>query len=127
MKIKPIVFIPSLLLIWTIILAVIYFAFARPSGTIKLYQDINKAKEYKDVIKFIDDEYTDQFTEIDFKNLKEAMGNDSPNEVNEYSIFKYNNRWVLIEKSPGMKNNILNMKVLNEDEVKTLEPFFHFD
>lgn len=125
MKIKPSVFIPIFLVVWTIILSVIYFVFVQPIGSIKLYQDVNKAKEYKDISKLIDDEYIGQFTEADFNTLKDAMSKDSPNEINEYSIFKYNDQWILIEKSPGIKNNILNIKVLNEDEVKTLDPFFN--
>ncbi|MCJ7842519.1 hypothetical protein MUB24_16775 [Lederbergia sp. NSJ-179] len=125
MKIKQSSFFLIVLLLMLVIMFLLYLLFSRPIGSVKLYEDLSIAKEYKDIEKLIDDEYIDQFRETDFKLLKNSMGKDSPNEINEYSIFKYNDKWILIEKSPGTKNNILNIKVLNEDNIKTLNQFLN--
>lgn len=110
-----------------VIMFLLYLLLSRPIGSIKLYEDLNKAQEYKDIEKLIDDEYIDQFSEIDLKLLKDIMDEDSPYEINEYSLFKYNDKWVLIEKSPGTKDNILNIKILNEDNIETLSRFLDKD
>ncbi|GIN72660.1 hypothetical protein J14TS2_31350 [Bacillus sp. J14TS2] len=125
MKIKRSYFFLIVLLLMLVIMFLLYLLNSRPIGSIRLYEDLSTANEYKDIENLIDDEYNDQFRETDFKLLKASMDKESPNVINEYSIFEYNDKWVLIKKSPGTKNNILNIKVLDEDDIETLNQFFN--
>ncbi|KRG14194.1 hypothetical protein [Lederbergia galactosidilytica] len=125
MKINRSVFFTIVLILMLVIIFLLYLLISRPIGSVKLYEDLNTATEYKDIEKLIDDEYIDHFSETDFKLLRDIMDKDSPNGINEYSIFEYNDKWILIKKSPGTENNILNIKVLDEDEIKSLSQFLN--
>lgn len=105
-----------LVLIFGMILINLWF---RPSGSISLYQKMSNA-DYDQFYNLLNDTYQEKFSEKEYKEIQKVLG-ESADQINEYSIIKYSDNWLIVNKSPDGKNEIINIKVINHEEITKLE------
>lgn len=105
-----------LVLIFGLILINLWF---RPAGSISLYQKMSNA-DYDQFYKLLNDTYQENFSEEEYENIKKVL-EDSADQVSEYSIIKYSDNWLVVNKSPDGKNEIISIKVINQEEINDLE------
>lgn len=105
-----------LVLIFGMILINLWF---RPSGSISLYQKMSNA-DYDQFYNLLNDTYQEKFSEEEYKEIQKVL-EESADQINEYSIIKYSDNWLIVNKSPNGKNEIISIKVINHEEITKLE------
>lgn len=89
-----------------------------PKGSIKLHQKM-AFDEYEDFTKLLVDSY--QVSKEEYEELQKVI--DRPNQIGEYTIFKQNDKWIIVSKTPDGNNKIRNIKVIDSNEISILEEF----
>jgi hypothetical protein len=89
-----------------------------PKGSIKLHQKM-AFDEYEDFSKLLVDNY--QVSKEEFEELQKTI--DRPNQIGEYTIFKQNDKWIIVTKTPDGNNKIRNIRVIDSNEISILEEF----
>lgn len=92
---------------------------SRPSGSISLYQKMSNA-DYKQFYNLLNDTYQEKFSEEDYKDIQKVLEG-SADQISEYSIIKYSDHWLIVNKSPDGKDEIISIKALNKEEITKLE------
>ncbi|WP_099354064.1 hypothetical protein [Fredinandcohnia onubensis] len=94
-----------------------------PGGSISLYQKVSNS-DYNDFSDLLTDEYKDRFSKDEFNEIKHALDSNTPYQISEYTVIKSKDSWILINKSPDGKNEILGIEIVNKDKVANLEELF---
>jgi hypothetical protein len=89
-----------------------------PKGSIKLHQKM-VFDEYEDFSKLFVENY--QLSKEEYEELQKGINR--PNEIGEYTIFKQNDKWFIVSKTPDGNNKIRNIRVLDSNEISILEEF----
>lgn len=113
------IWLPVMVFFGSLIGLIIINLYFRPTGTIALYQKMTNA-DYKQFEKIIDDTYQSEFTEEDYVEMAKVFA-EHANELSEYAIFKYEDKWMIINTSPDGKNKIRSIKIIDDKEIATLE------
>lgn len=90
----------------------LYYVNITPKNSIELHQKLKFADSFEKVEKLMLEGYEENFTEEDFKFIQA----ESPNRVEQYALFEYNDQSYIISTTPGtVKIKVLAVKQLPED------------
>lgn len=89
-----------------------------PKGSIKLYQKISSS-DYEKFSKLLENDY--QITEEEYQDIKKLIHN--PDQISEYTIFKQNDKWIVIMKTPDGNNKIRDIQIIESKDISALKPF----
>lgn len=100
------------ILVVTILVVRGYYIFGhKPKNSLELYQAIQFSKDYSQAQNLILEGYEENFSEEVYEGIVNAST--SPNSVNQFTVFQYDNQSYIIETTPGtMKLEILRVAKL---------------
>ncbi|MGD7023617.1 hypothetical protein ACQCVK_13535 [Rossellomorea vietnamensis] len=105
-------------LVMLIPLAITYYeVFYTPKDSLELYQHFAFADDFHEAQEIVYEEYQGNFTEEEFQLIKDSV--DSPSEIKQFTLLKYEDKNILVETSPGTKKlHVLNVKEIPDEEMK---------